>query len=75
MDARFSPGARAVMHSHPHHVMYALTDGKLKITTPDGKSVNMDLKAGQAVWMEAGQHAVENVGKAEDHNLVIELKK
>jgi quercetin dioxygenase-like cupin family protein len=63
------------MHSHPNHVIYALTDGSFKITTPDGKSVNVDLKAGQAIWMQAGQHDVGNTGKAEAHNLAIELKK
>ncbi len=75
LDARFSPGAQAVMHYHPNHVVYVLTDGRLKITTPDGKSVNADLKAGQAIWMQVGQHAAENVSKVEAHNLVIDLKK
>ncbi len=74
LDVRFSPGAEAVMHSHPNHVVYVLTGGKIKITTPDGKSANFDLKAGQAIWMPAGQHAAENVGKAEARNLVVELK-
>ena len=74
LDARFSPGAQAAMHYHPNHVVYVLADGRLKITTPDGKSVNVDLKAGQAIWMQVGQHAAENVGKAEAHNLVVELK-
>ncbi len=49
LDAYFKTGARAVMHSHPKHVFYVLADGKLKITTPDGKSVNVDLKVGQAI--------------------------
>ncbi len=75
LDARFAPGAKAVMHDHPNHVVYVLADGKLKITTPDGKSMNVDLKAGQAIWMPVGQHAAENLGKAEAHNLVVELKK
>jgi len=72
--ARFAPGAKAVMHSHPNHVIYVLADGKIKITTPDGKSMDVDLKAGQAIWMQAGQHAAENLGKAEARNLVVELK-
>ena len=59
------------MHSHPNHVIYVLADGK----TPDGNSSNVDLKAGQVVWMPAGQHAAENIGKAAAHNLVVELKK
>ena len=75
LDASFSPGARAVMHSHPNHVVYVLADGKIKITTPDGKSSDIDLKAGQAIWMPAGQHAAENIGKAAARNLVVELKK
>ncbi len=75
LDARFSPGAKAAMHYHPNHVVYVLTDGRLKITTPDGKSVNVNLTTGQAIWMQIGRHAAENVGKAEAHNLVIELKK
>ena len=75
LDARFRPGAKAVMHFHPNHVVYVLTDGKLKITTPDGNNMDVDLKAGQAIWMPVGQHAAENVGKLEVHNLVVELKK
>ena len=75
LDACFSPGARAVMHSHPNHVIYVLADGKIKIATPDGKNSNVDLKAGQAIWMSAGQHAAENIGKLEAHNLVVELKR
>jgi beta-alanine degradation protein BauB len=72
--AHFDPGAKAVMHFHPNHVIYVLADGKIKITTPDGKSMDVDLKAGQAIWMQAGQHAAENTGKAEARNLVVELK-
>jgi len=74
LDARFKPGARAAMHFHPNHVIYVLTDVKLKIATPDGKSMDVDLKKGQAIWMQAGQHAAENTGKEESHNLVVELK-
>jgi len=75
LDIRLKVGDKAAMHYHPNHVIYVLADGKAKITTPDGKSTNFDLKAGQAIWMAAGQHAAENVGKSEGHNLVVELKK
>ncbi len=75
LDARFKPGDRALMHFHPNHVIYVLADGKLKITVSEGNSMNVDLKTGQAIWMPAGQHAAENVGKREVHNVVIELKK
>ena len=74
LDARFRPGSQAIMHSHPNHLVYVLADGTLKISTPDGKAAKIDLKQGQAIWMQAGQHAAENLGKEEAHNLVVELK-
>ena len=73
--SKFKPGQKTVMHSHPDHVIYVVKDGKLKITLPDGKSNEINLKSGQAIWMPAGQHAVENLGKTEANNIVIELKK
>ena len=74
LNVKFKPGQKAVMHSHPDHVIYVLKDGKIKITLPDGKSSEVSLKVGQAIWMPAGQHAAENLGKTEANNLVIEIK-
>ena len=74
LSVKFKPGQKAKMHSHPDHVIYVLKDGKIKITTPDGKSNDVSLKAGQAIWMAAGQHAAENLGNTEASNLVVELK-
>lgn len=54
LDAKFKTGAQAAMHFHPDHVIYILNDGTLKITAPDRKSTNLNLKAGQAIWMQAG---------------------
>jgi quercetin dioxygenase-like cupin family protein len=73
-DVRFKPGQKAVMHGHPDHVIYVLVDGTIKLTLPDGHSQEVPLKAGQAIWMEAGPHATENVGATEAHNLAIEFK-
>ncbi len=75
LNVKFKPGQKAMMHSHPDHVIYVLKDGKLKITLPDGKSNEISLKAGQAIWMQEGQHAAENIGITEANNLVVELKK
>ena len=75
LNVKFKPGQKALMHSHPDHVIYVLKDAKLKITLPDGKSNDVSLKAGQAIWMQAGQHAAENTGKSEANNVVVELKK
>jgi beta-alanine degradation protein BauB len=76
LDIRLKPGEKAPMHNHPgDHVVYVIKDAKIKLTFADGKSREVDLKAGQTVWMEAGSHATENVGTSDGHNLVIELKR
>jgi len=76
LDIRLKPGEKAAMHNHPNdHVVYVMNDAKFRLTFPDGNSGEFDLKAGQAIWMEAGSHATENIGTSEGHNLVVELKK
>jgi len=69
------PGEKIEMHSHPANISYGLTSGKQKFTSPDGKTKESELKAGQAVWSDAVTHSSENVGTTETRVLVIELKK
>jgi quercetin dioxygenase-like cupin family protein len=75
MEVVLKPGQKAPMHDHPNnHVVYVINDAKFKLSFPDGKSAEFELKAGKTLWMEAGPHETENVGKTNGHNLVIELK-
>jgi quercetin dioxygenase-like cupin family protein len=74
-DALFKPHEKAAMHTHPDHVIYIFTDGKMRLTSPKGKTQELDLKAGQTIWMDATSHAAENLGKTDIHMLVVELKK
>ena len=69
------PGEKLEMHSHPANIVYSLTGGKVKHTSPDGKSEEREMKAGTARWSEPETHASENTGTAESRVLVIELKK
>jgi quercetin dioxygenase-like cupin family protein len=73
-EVRFKPGQKAVMHGHPDHLVYVLEDYTLNLMLPDGKSQEVQLKAGQAIFMGAGPHAAENIGKKEGRALVVELK-
>jgi quercetin dioxygenase-like cupin family protein len=73
-EVRFKPGEKIAMHSHPDHVVYVLGDGKLKLSYPDGKSVEVALQAGKTLWIPAETHAAENVGATDAHSLVVELK-
>ena len=68
------PGQKAPMHSHPANVSYVLSDGKLRVTMADGKTVDKEPKAGTASWSEAVSHAVENIGSADFTQVQIELK-
>jgi len=76
LDIHLKPGEKAPMHNHPNdHVVYVINNARFKLTFSDGKTSEFDLKAGQAVWMEAGSHSTENIGTTEGHNLVVEVKK
>ena len=74
LDVRLPPGQIVAMHSHPANVTYYVTDAKFKVTTPDGKTVVREAKAGEVRWSEATTHAVENVGSNEVHLIQTELK-
>jgi hypothetical protein len=47
---------------------------KVKFTTPDGKSQEVEMKAGQAVWGDPTTHMVEFLGPGDAHVIVLELK-
>ena len=70
----FKPNDKAVMHSHPDHVVYVLKGGKLKLTSSEKTDV-LDLKTGQAMFFKAQSHEAENTGKTDVDLLVVELKK
>jgi quercetin dioxygenase-like cupin family protein len=73
-DVHVKPGQKVATHSHPHGVLYYITDGQLKITYPDGRTEIRMVKAGTAAWSEAVTHAVENVGASDLHEVHTELK-
>ena len=75
VDFRIKQGAKAEMHSHPQSVAIVLNDQRLKFTFPNGKSEDVDLKRGQAVWLDALSHTVENTGTEDAAGVLVELKK
>jgi quercetin dioxygenase-like cupin family protein len=74
LDVHVKPGERVAMHSHPAGILYYLSDAKLRITYPDGKTGEREVKAGTAIWSEAVTHAAENIGPTELHEVQTELK-
>jgi quercetin dioxygenase-like cupin family protein len=71
----YAPGEKSVMHYHPASVAVYLSDGKARMTTPDGKSVDAPVKAGVTSWAPAGSHLPQNVGDKSFEVIVVELKK
>jgi quercetin dioxygenase-like cupin family protein len=74
LDVRMKPGESTTMHSHPDYVVYLLSGGKVKFTSPSGESAEVELPAGASMWRKAEEHATENIGTTEVHALFFEPK-
>ena len=74
LEYRAKAGDKTPMHSHPAYLVHSLSSGKAKFTSPDGKTTERDLKAGQVTWNEGETHASENAGSTEAHVILVELK-
>lgn len=63
------------MHSHPAHLAVNLSNGKVRMKTPDGKvEVHSDIPVGAVFWSNGETHEVENIGGTNVRILLIELK-
>ena len=67
-------GGTIPMHSHPNYVVYTLNPVEARIVLPDGTQRMSRHEAGEAYWNPPVTHSVENLGKTDIHNLIIELK-
>jgi hypothetical protein len=61
-------------YTHAPHLSILLTDAKLTVTTPDGKTQIFDLKAGAAFWSDAETHIAINSGSKIAKAYIVELK-
>jgi quercetin dioxygenase-like cupin family protein len=71
------PGVPMGMHDHPKdRVEITVAGGKVKVTTPDGKTQEVDEKEGAVVFNKASaaKHDVVNVGKTTLRAYHVELK-
>jgi quercetin dioxygenase-like cupin family protein len=70
-----NPGDREQLHSHPANVVLVLAGGKLRLTGADGKTADVDFKAGDTLWRAPVTHAAENVGSTQLHAIIVELRR
>ena len=70
----YGPHERSVMHSHPNSVVVYLTDGKIRMHLPDGKTQDASAKKGATAYLPATVHEPENIGDQPFELIQIELK-
>ena len=74
LEVNYAPGTTHDMHSHPDHVIYALSDAKVRMTGEDGKSAEVEIKKGGTRWQPAVTHKTENIGTTPLSVVLVELK-
>ena len=62
------------MHSHPAHLFIMRTEGKFRVTTPDGKEAIEEAKAGDVGWEPAVTHRYEAVSPSTVEVYLVEVK-
>ena len=74
LELHLKPGEAEGFHNHPHYVLYALTNYRVKNTAADGTSRVFERKAGDIFWGEPITHKGENVGDTDVRALIVEVK-
>jgi quercetin dioxygenase-like cupin family protein len=70
----YGPMEESVMHYHPAGTAVFLTDMKVQFTTPNGETVEVEAKAGDTIWTEAGSHLPKNLADKPLELIQVELK-
>lgn len=73
LEYRDEPGDHTHVHRHPDSVMVTLSAFRRRVTS-GGRNVEVELKAGEARWVGAQEHAGENIGHTASRSIFIELK-
>ncbi len=68
------PHEKVPMHEHPAYVQISLTDQHGRFTSPDGKTREVDSKAGQSRWNGPQKHSYENLSDSATESIQVELK-
>ena len=59
----YEPGAGAAMHSHPTaRFVYVISGGRMRVQSPEGQLLDLELVDGQGSFRSRESHALENIG-------------
>ena len=73
--ARYGPLEKSVMHYNSELVCTFITDCRFRFTYPDGKTEDINAKAGDILPHEAFEHLPENVSDRPFEAILVELKR
>lgn len=73
LEYRDTPGQETTPHAHPNTVMVTLTDFDRRLSS-GGKSRDVSLPRGAALWLPAQSHSGRNTGSTPTHTILVELK-
>jgi hypothetical protein len=62
------------VHSHPPHLTVVLSNTKVRVKLPGGKTFVEEGRLGNVFWSEAETHEVENISGKNSRALLVELK-
>lgn len=75
LRARYGPHEKSEMHAHPPLICVMLTEGRIRMTYPDGRTEDINAKAGDVLNMPAIVHQPENLNDHLFEAVLIEMKK
>ena len=70
----YGAGEESVMHFHPDSVAVFLTDHLVEMTMPDGSTREISNKAGETLFVPAGQHLPKNISDSPWELILVELQ-
>jgi hypothetical protein len=73
LEYRDRPGDRTAPHGHPDSVMITLSSFRRRLIHGD-QAVEVELADGTVRWLDAQEHAGENIGETESRAIFVELK-
>ena len=74
LKIHYGPHEKSIMHSHPASVVVYLSGGNVKFHMPDGKTMDANGKAGEAMYGEGITHNPENMSDKPMEAILVELK-
>lgn len=74
LRAKLPGGAKVASHDHRPGLLVALTDVHLRLRTPDNKTRDLHIPAGETRWLDGETHAEENLDIRACQFLLVEWK-